>query len=157
MKLGDLEFWLLTDGTFRLDGGAMFGVIPKPMWEKVAPADARNRILMAMNSLLIRAAGKWILIETGAGDKWDSKRSDIYAFEAAPRLLDKLVTHGVPPEKIDIVINTHLHFDHCGWNTPNLPRIAIVPAIFRRTSRPWKNPDSGLCWTKTRRSCRASK
>ena len=56
MKLGDLEFWLLTDGTFRLDGGAMFGVIPKPMWEKVAPPDARNRILMAMNSLLIRAA-----------------------------------------------------------------------------------------------------
>ncbi len=74
MKLGDLEFWLLTDGTFRLDGGAMFGVIPKPHWERVAPADARNRILMAMNSLLIRAAGKWILVETGAGDKWDAKR-----------------------------------------------------------------------------------
>src|SRR5579863_9253316 len=117
MKLGNLEFWLLTDGTFRLDGGAMFGVIPKPMWEKVSPPDARNRILMAMNSLLIRAAGKWILVETGAGDKWDAKRSDIYSFEAPPRLPDKLVTHGVPPEKIDIVVNTHLHFDHCGWNT----------------------------------------
>jgi glyoxylase-like metal-dependent hydrolase (beta-lactamase superfamily II) len=117
MKLGDLEFWLLTDGTFRLDGGAMFGVIPKPMWDKVAPADERNRILMAMNSLLIRAAGKWILVETGAGDKWDAKRTDIYAFEGPPRLPEKLVTHGVPPEKIDIVVNTHLHFDHCGWNT----------------------------------------
>ena len=99
MKLGDLEFWLITDGTFRLDGGAMFGVIPKPMWEKVAPADGRNRILMAMNSLLIRAAGKWILVETGAGDKWDAKRTDIYAFEGPPRLPEKLVTHGVPPEK----------------------------------------------------------
>jgi glyoxylase-like metal-dependent hydrolase (beta-lactamase superfamily II) len=117
MKLGDLEFWLITDGTFRLDGGAMFGVIPKPMWEKVSPPDARNRILMAMNSLLIRAAGKWILVETGAGDKWDAKRTDIYAFESAPRLPEKLVTHSVPPEQIDIVINTHLHFDHCGWNT----------------------------------------
>jgi glyoxylase-like metal-dependent hydrolase (beta-lactamase superfamily II) len=117
MKLGDLEFWLITDGTFRLDGGAMFGVIPRPMWERVAPPDGRNRILMAMNSLLIRAAGKWILLETGAGDKWDAKRADIYAFEGAPRLLDKLAIHGVPPEKIDIVINTHLHFDHCGWNT----------------------------------------
>ena len=117
MKLGDLEFWLLTDGTFRLDGGAMFGVIPRPLWERVSPPDGRNRILMAMNSLLIRAAGKWILLETGAGDKWTSKLADIYAFEESPRLLDKLVTHGVPPEKIDIVINTHLHFDHCGWNT----------------------------------------
>ena len=117
MKLGDLEFWLITDGTFRLDGGAMFGVIPKPMWEKAAPPDARNRILMAMNSLLIRAARKWILVETGAGDKWDAKRSDIYAFDGPPRLPEKLVTHGVPPEKIDLVINTHLHFDHCGWNT----------------------------------------
>jgi glyoxylase-like metal-dependent hydrolase (beta-lactamase superfamily II) len=117
MKLGDLEFWLLTDGTFRLDGGAMFGVIPRPMWERVAPPDGRNRILMAMNSLLIRAAGKWILIETGAGDKWDEKRKDIYAFEGSPRLPDKLVARGTPPEKIDIVINTHLHFDHCGWNT----------------------------------------
>jgi glyoxylase-like metal-dependent hydrolase (beta-lactamase superfamily II) len=117
MKLGDLEFWLLTDGTFRLDGGAMFGVIPRPMWERVAPPDGRNRILMAMNSLLIRAAGKWIVIETGAGDKWDEKRKDIYAFEGSPRLPDKLVARGTPPEKIDIVINTHLHFDHCGWNT----------------------------------------
>ena len=117
MKLGDLEFWLITDGTFHLDGGAMFGVIPRPMWERVAPPDELNRILMAMNSLLIRAAGKWILIETGAGDKWDAKRTQIYSFEGTPRLPDKLVTHGVPPEKIDIVINTHLHFDHCGWNT----------------------------------------
>jgi glyoxylase-like metal-dependent hydrolase (beta-lactamase superfamily II) len=117
MKLGDLEFWLLTDGTFRLDGGAMFGVIPRPMWERVSPPDGHNRILMAMNSLLIRAREKWILVETGAGDKWDAKRTDIYSFEGPPRLPEKLVARGIPPEKIDIVINTHLHFDHCGWNT----------------------------------------
>ena len=128
MKLGDLEFWLITDGTFRLDGGAMFGVIPKPMWERVSPPDTRNRILMAMNSLLIRAAGKWILIETGAGDKWDAKRTEIYSFDAPPRLPEKLVARGVPPEKIDIVINTHLHFDHCGWNT-HMVNGAAVPVF----------------------------
>jgi glyoxylase-like metal-dependent hydrolase (beta-lactamase superfamily II) len=127
MKLGELEFWLLTDGTFRLDGGAMFGVIPRPIWERVAPPDDRNRILMAMNSLLIRTAGKWILVETGAGDKLDAKRLDIFAFEGA-RLPEKLTAHGVSPEKIDIVINTHLHFDHCGWNTKIVDGIA-VPAF----------------------------
>jgi glyoxylase-like metal-dependent hydrolase (beta-lactamase superfamily II) len=117
MKLGDLEFHILTDGTFRLDGGAMFGVIPRPMWERVSPPDERNRIVLSMNSLLIRAAGKYILVETGAGDKWDVKRADIYAFEGAPRLPEQLAAHGVRPEQVDVVVNTHLHFDHCGWNT----------------------------------------
>jgi glyoxylase-like metal-dependent hydrolase (beta-lactamase superfamily II) len=117
MRLGEIEVRLLGDGTFRLDGGAMFGVIPKPLWEKKSPADERNRILMAMNILLIRAAGKWILVETGAGDKWDAKRRDIYAVGDANRLPERLAGAGVAPEKIDIVLNTHLHFDHCGWNT----------------------------------------
>ena len=169
MKLGDLEFWLLTDGTFRLDGGAMFGVIPKPMWEKVAPADERNRILMAMNSLLIRTAGKWILVETGAGDKWDAKRSDIYAFEGPPRLPDKLVAHGVPPEK-DRHRHQHasafrsLRLEHARGergSSSALPERAIhraarrtrarqishatatAPAIFRKISCPWKNRGNG--------------
>lgn len=117
MRLGDLEFLVLNDGTLRLDGGAMFGVIPKPMWEKKSRADDRNRVVLAMNCLLIRAAGKTILVETGAGDKWDAKRRDIYDFEGSPRLPDQLAAHGVKPENVDIVINTHLHFDHCGWNT----------------------------------------
>jgi glyoxylase-like metal-dependent hydrolase (beta-lactamase superfamily II) len=117
MKLGDLEFHLLTDGHFRMDGGAMFGIIPKPLWEKKLPGDSRNRVTMALNTLLIRTAGKWILVETGAGDKWDAKRTDIFAFDPPPRLLDRLAARGLKPEQIDIVINTHLHFDHCGWNT----------------------------------------
>ena len=73
VKLGDLEFWILNDGGFRLDGGAMFGVIPKPLWEKKIPADERNRIGLEMNCLLVRAAGKTILVETGAGDKMGCK------------------------------------------------------------------------------------
>lgn len=116
MKLGDLEFHVINAGDFRLDGGAMFGVIPKTMWDRVAPADERNRIRMRMNSLLIRAAGKLILVETGAGDKFDAKKRDIYALTGAP-LLEELAKRGVQPEQIDIVINTHLHFDHCGGNT----------------------------------------
>ncbi|HET9401471.1 MAG TPA: MBL fold metallo-hydrolase [Candidatus Acidoferrales bacterium] len=117
MTLGDIEVHLLTDGTLRLDGGAMFGVVPKPLWERKAPADDRNRILLAMNILLIRAAGKWLLVETGAGDKWDAKLRSIYAIENSPSLIDKLSANGITPVKIDVVINTHLHFDHCGWNT----------------------------------------
>jgi glyoxylase-like metal-dependent hydrolase (beta-lactamase superfamily II) len=117
MKLGDIEFHILTDGTFRLDGGAMFGVIPKPLWERRAKPDERNRIKLAMNCVLIRAAGKWLLVETGAGNKWDEKRSDIFGFEGSVRLLDQLAAKGLSPGQIDVVINTHLHFDHCGWNT----------------------------------------
>jgi glyoxylase-like metal-dependent hydrolase (beta-lactamase superfamily II) len=117
MKLGDIEFHILTDGYLRLDGGAMFGVIPRPLWEKKLRPDERNRIRLAMNCLLIRAAGKWILVETGAGDKWDEKRRDIFGFEGEPRLPGLLAARGLTPAQIDLVINTHLHFDHCGWNT----------------------------------------
>ena len=152
MKLGDLEFWLLTDGTFRLDGGAMFGAVPRPKWELAMPPDHRNRILLAMNCLLIRTAGKWILVETGAGNKWDAKRNDIYAFEDPPRLPDKLLARGVRPEQIDIVINTHLHLDHCGWNTrhENGKTVATFPnaqyIVQRQELEHAKNPterDSG--------------
>jgi glyoxylase-like metal-dependent hydrolase (beta-lactamase superfamily II) len=116
LKLGQLEFHVLVDGHLGLDGGAMFGVIPKPMWEKKIPADASNRITLAMNCLLIRAGGKTILVETGAGDKWDAKRRDIFALDG-PHLTRRLLDYGVHPQEIDIVINTHLHFDHCGGNT----------------------------------------
>jgi glyoxylase-like metal-dependent hydrolase (beta-lactamase superfamily II) len=125
MQLGDLEFHILNDGTFRLDGGAMFGVIPRPMWERVVPPDDRNRILMAMNSLLIRVGGKTIVVETGAGDKWDDKRRDIYAFGGSPRLPEQLAARGIRPEDVDIVVNTHLHFDHCGWNTRRVDGKAV--------------------------------
>jgi glyoxylase-like metal-dependent hydrolase (beta-lactamase superfamily II) len=116
LKLGQLEFHVLVAGHLGLDGGAMFGVIPKTMWEKKIPADASNRITLAMNCLLVRAGGKTILVETGAGDKWDQKRRDIFALDG-PHLTKRLLDYGVHPQDIDIVINTHLHFDHCGGNT----------------------------------------
>jgi len=117
MKLADIEFHILVDGYVRLDGGAMFGVVPKPLWEKQFPADERNRIRIAMNCLLIRAGGKSILVETGAGDKWDAKTRDIYGLEGDPRLPERLAARGLKPADVALVINTHLHFDHCGWNT----------------------------------------
>jgi len=117
MILGSMELHLLNDGPFLLDGGAMFGVIPKPLWEKQIPCDARNRIRLTMNCLLIRTGKDCILIEAGAGDKLDHKRRDIFGLGGPPRLLDRMATIGVRPEDVTIVLNTHLHFDHCGWNT----------------------------------------
>lgn len=116
MKLGDVEFHIISDGHCWLDGGGMFGVIPKPMWEKKSPADARNRIKLAMNCLLVFAGGKRILVETGAGDKFGSKFRDIYGLDG-PFLTDGLKKYGLHPHDIDVVVNTHLHFDHCGGNT----------------------------------------
>jgi glyoxylase-like metal-dependent hydrolase (beta-lactamase superfamily II) len=128
MKLGELEVWLLTDGCFALDGGAMFGVIPRPLWERKKAPDARNRIRLAMNCLLVRAGKEWILVETGAGDKWDAKQRDIYAFASANRLPDQLRARGLSPEDISLVILTHLHFDHCGWSTRR-ERDKLVPTF----------------------------
>jgi len=127
VKLGDLEFHIVSAGHFRLDGGAMFGVIPKPLWEKKIVPDARNRITLAMNCLLIHAAGKRILVETGAGDKLSPKLRDIYALQG-PALADGLRHYGLRTEDIDIVIDTHLHFDHCGGNT-RMEKDRVVPSF----------------------------
>jgi glyoxylase-like metal-dependent hydrolase (beta-lactamase superfamily II) len=117
MKLGDFEIHPLTDGIFCLDGGQMFGVVPKPLWEKKIPADERNRIRLALTCLLVRTGRESVLIETGIGDKYDAKFADIYGIDHGPSLLDDLRSHGLEPGQIDVVINSHLHFDHCGWNT----------------------------------------
>jgi glyoxylase-like metal-dependent hydrolase (beta-lactamase superfamily II) len=117
MHLGNLEVLYLNSGTFALDGGAMFGVVPKPLWEKKSAPDEKNRIRMRANSLLVRAQKKTILIETGNGTKWDPKQRAIYNVQDGDPLLASLAQHGIKPEQVDLVINTHLHFDHCGGNT----------------------------------------
>ena len=113
--LGDFELTVVSDGTYFLDGGAFFGVVPKKLWSKKVTADEQNRVVTGLNSLLVRTGEKNILIETGIGNKIPDKLVKIYGQPA--RLLDNLHAAGVSPEDIDIVINTHLHFDHCGWNT----------------------------------------
>jgi glyoxylase-like metal-dependent hydrolase (beta-lactamase superfamily II) len=113
--LGDFELTVVSDGTYFLDGGGFFGVVPKTLWSKKVTADEQNRVLSGLNSLLVRTGKQNVLIETGIGDKLSEKMVRIYTQPA--HLLENLQAAGVAPEEIDVVINTHLHFDHCGWNT----------------------------------------
>jgi len=113
--LGDFELTVVSDGTYLLDGGAMFGVVPKTLWQKRALPDNDNRILLGLNTVVVRTGSATVLIETGIGNKLPDRLVQIYKQPA--KLLDNLHAAGVAPEDIDIVINTHLHFDHCGWNT----------------------------------------
>jgi glyoxylase-like metal-dependent hydrolase (beta-lactamase superfamily II) len=125
--LGDFELTVLSDGTYFLDGGAMFGVVPKPLWEKRAPADAENRILLGLNTVVARTGKHTVVIETGIGNKLTDKLRAIYgAKEQLPRAFEAA---GIRLEEVDIVINSHLHFDHCGWNTTLTPSGRIVPTF----------------------------
>ena len=117
MRLGNFEIFLISDGNFWLDGGAMFGVVPKVLWEKSNPADQLNRIELGLNCCLIRAKNRNILIDTGVGDKLDRKFANIYKIKKSRNISDSLKAIGLSEANIDIVINTHLHFDHCGGNT----------------------------------------
>jgi glyoxylase-like metal-dependent hydrolase (beta-lactamase superfamily II) len=113
--VGEFELTILSDGWYLLDGGAMFGVVPKPLWEKRAPADAQNRILLGLNTVIVRTGKHTVAIETGIGNKLSPKLREIYG--AKEQLPHAFAAAGIRPEEIDIVINSHLHFDHCGWNT----------------------------------------
>jgi glyoxylase-like metal-dependent hydrolase (beta-lactamase superfamily II) len=117
ISLGQFEIYGLRDGFFHLDGGAMFGVVPKTLWEKKFPADKKNRIRLALNSILIKTAKDLILVETGIGSDLDPKFYDYYSVERKPGLVPSLEKLGYQAEDVDFVINTHLHFDHCGGNT----------------------------------------
>ena len=117
MHFGDMEVRYIDAGSFWLDGGSMFGIVPRTMWEKKMVPDERHRLKFACNSLLVRGGGKTVLVETGNGTKWDEKLRKIYGFPANDPLTESLAKEGVKPEEIDLVINTHLHFDHAGGNT----------------------------------------
>jgi glyoxylase-like metal-dependent hydrolase (beta-lactamase superfamily II) len=122
MRLGDFELSLVGDGGFRLDGGAMFGVVPRTLWETFKPPDERNRIRMATNSLLVARGRDLLLIDTGIGDKHDRRFRDLYGMEeGAERLPDSIRRAGYEVGDVTHVLLTHLHFDHCGWNTRAAP------------------------------------
>ena len=114
--IGDLELVPLSDGQFALDGGAMFGVIPKVLWSRVAPADDRNRIRLGIRPLLVRGQ-QTMLIDAGVGDKLDAKTMEIFAIDRSVALDQSLEAAGLTAADIDIVLASHLHFDHAGGFT----------------------------------------
>ena len=128
IRLGDLELTSLFDGYFRLDGGAMFGVVPKPLWERRAPADERNRIALAMRPLLVRGQ-KLMIIDAGAGNKMDARSTDIYALDRRRNIVDSLGDAGAVLGDIEVALASHLHFDHAGGFTTRTDAGELRPAF----------------------------
>jgi len=147
MNIGDYRFEIVPDTEFRLDGGAMFGVVPRVVWERVCPSDELNRIRLNMNCVFIDSGKEKILIETGIGEKWNDKRTKIYGIFREKPFADTLFERtGCRREDITIVVNTHLHFDHAGGNTlidgdlpvPQFPnaRYVVSRAEFKHAENP---------------------
>jgi len=129
LTLGDFELSIFSDGTYPLDGGAFFGVVPKVMWSRKITADDKNYVTAGLNSLLIRTGKQTVLVETGMGNKLSDRMIKFYGQPG--KLLHNLAAAGIAPDDIDIVINTHLHFDHCGWNTVRDRNGKVVPTFPR--------------------------
>lgn len=113
--VGAAELTVCTDGSFLLDGGAMFGVVPKTLWQQRMTADANNCVRLGTNCVVVRSGAAVVLIETGVGNKQSAKMRGI--FQNQELLPESLRAAGVEPDAVTHVVNTHLHFDHCGWNT----------------------------------------
>ena len=128
--VGDARVSVLHDGTIALDGGAMFGVVPRVVWEKRDPPDERNRVTLGLNVALIESGGKRVLVDTGMGERWSEKEVRMYRIDRSTTLLGGLRARGLGPEDIDVVVNTHLHFDHAGGNT-RVEGGRVVPAFPR--------------------------
>ncbi len=125
--LGDFELTFCSDGTYLLDGGAMFGVVPKTLWSKRTAADADNRILLGLNTTVVRTGKHVVVIETGIGNKQSDKMKAIHGNQEL--LPASLVAACVRVEEVTHVVNSHLHFDHCGWNTTLHPDGSVTPTF----------------------------
>lgn len=129
LEIGKYKIEEIKTGTFALDGGAMFGIIPKPLWQKTNPADDKNRIQLGVRCLLLKSESKIILVETGIGNGWDEKFQKIYKIDQSETDLQKsLKEKGINPSEITDVILTHLHFDHVGGSV-NFENGKPVPAF----------------------------
>jgi glyoxylase-like metal-dependent hydrolase (beta-lactamase superfamily II) len=145
LKLGAFTVHQLSDGLFRLDGGAMYGTVPKTLWERQTPADDKNRIPLALGCLLIRTPrGKNVLVDAGLSSKYDgnAKFRSIYSVDRSVTLDQELAALGLGPGDIDVVINTHLHFDHAGGNTEldgGRPRPRFPKAKYLSQTLEWED------------------
>jgi glyoxylase-like metal-dependent hydrolase (beta-lactamase superfamily II) len=141
--LGDLKIHLIRAGVYWWDGGAFFGVVPKTLWSRETPVDELNRIPAAFNCYLVRGGGHTILIETGGGDKLDTRARERMKLPPEPALLPAVIAEqGFDPDEIDIVINSHLHWDHCGGNTilgPDGVRPAFPRARYYASRPEWEH------------------
>lgn len=125
---GEVRLTVLPAGSLWLDGGAMFGIVPKPLWSREREPDESNRIELALNLLLVEDGRQTMLVDTGIGTKWDDKSRGIYRIEGkTPEEI--LAPVGLRPDAIDVVVCTHLHFDHVGGNTVRDPRGELAPAF----------------------------
>ncbi len=130
MWLDDYQVEIIPDTEFRLDGGAMFGVVPRSLWARDCPPDDHNRIRMNMNCVFVDTGSEKVLIETGIGDKWTTKQVSMYGIDRERSLAETLqMRTGCAPDDITIVVNTHLHFDHAGGNTNLDASSRPVPAF----------------------------
>jgi len=138
LKLGDKEVYSIVDNSFKIDGGAMFGVVPKVIWERLMVPDESNMITLDLNLLLVKTGGKNILIDCGIGNALSEKQKKIYGVEKDSNLEKSLLEIGLKPEDIDLVILSHLHLDHAGgivkFNSkeekiPRFPRAKYVIQI----------------------------
>ena len=129
MRLGDFTIDWVSAGTFWLDGGAMFGPVPKPLWEKKIQADARNRIPLGLNCILLRGPAGTVLLDTGLGNKIAAKQAEILNYQPLPTLDVSLAVHGLTTVDIDHVVMSHCDYDHLGGATKALPDGQIVPTF----------------------------
>jgi glyoxylase-like metal-dependent hydrolase (beta-lactamase superfamily II) len=131
MRFGDFEVTLVNGGNFRLDGGAMHGVVPKTIWSRLVSCDAENRVGYATNCLYVEGRGLRILVETGNGAKFSQKERDIYGIDHDQSIESNLRARGIDPAGIDLVLMTHLHFDHSGGATRRTTSGALEPVFPR--------------------------
>lgn len=140
-RVGEVEILVLRDGLYRTDGGAAFGIIPRPLWSGIAPPDRRGRVPMAVNCFLIRTRRMTVLVDTGIGNKLPEKSRDIYAITEDGRLSAELTAADTHPDDIHAVVFTHLHWDHAGGATTRDDtglRITFPQAVHYVQERDWE-------------------